>query len=208
VTFAPAPATPPGRNIRARIRSKEWIVMKRSVALVLSAMMSAVFLSAGTSAATAAPYCGITWGSLPDTQRIASPGAVLTGARAGEHPCFDRFVVDVRGDIRGYDVRYVPQVVQDGSGIPVTLRGAADLQVISMVNPYDDTGTVTYDPALDSEAVYVAGFGTFRQVAFTGGFEGQSTFGLGVRARLPFRTFILDGPGDGSRLVVDVAHRW
>jgi hypothetical protein len=182
--------------------------MKRSLALVLSAMMSAVFLSGGTSAAAAAPYCRVTWGSLPDTQRIASPSASLTGARTGEHPCFDRFVVDIRGDIRGYDVRYVPQVVQDGSGIPVILRGAANLQVISMVNPHDDTGAATYDPVDDSEAVNVAGFDTFRQVAFTGGFEGQSTFGLGVRARLPFRTFILDGPGDGSRLVVDVAHRW
>jgi hypothetical protein len=32
--------------------------------------------------------------------------------------------------------------------------------------------------------------------------------GLGVRARLPFRAFVLAGPADGSRLVVDVAHRW
>jgi hypothetical protein len=132
----------------------------------------------------------------------------VTGARAGEHPCFDRFVVDFTGDVRGFDVRYVPQVVQDGSGVPVDLRGSADLQVIAIANPYDSTGSVTYDPSNDGEAVNVVGFDTFRQVAFVGGFEGQSTFGLGVRARLPFRTFILDGPGDGSRLVVDVAHRW
>jgi hypothetical protein len=32
--------------------------------------------------------------------------------------------------------------------------------------------------------------------------------GLGVRARLPFRVFALAGPGGGSRLVIDVAHRW
>jgi hypothetical protein len=29
-----------------------------------------------------------------------------------------------------------------------------------------------------------------------------------VRARLPFRVFSLAGPGAGSRLVIDVAHRW
>jgi hypothetical protein len=29
-----------------------------------------------------------------------------------------------------------------------------------------------------------------------------------VRARLPFRVFVLRGPGSGSRLVIDVAHRW
>jgi hypothetical protein len=38
--------------------------------------------------------------------------------------------------------------------------------------------------------------------------EGQTEIGLGVRARLPFRVFPLAGPGDGSRLVIDVAHRW
>ena len=38
--------------------------------------------------------------------------------------------------------------------------------------------------------------------------RGQTTLGLGVRARLPFRAFVLAGPGDGSRLVVDVAHLW
>ena len=32
--------------------------------------------------------------------------------------------------------------------------------------------------------------------------------GLGVRARLPYRVFVLDGSGGGSRLVIDVAHRW
>ena len=182
--------------------------MKRSVALILSALMGAVFLTSGSTAATAAPYCGITWGSLPDSQSTMSADATVAGARSGEHACFDRFVVDVRGDIRGFDVRYVPAVVQDGSGIPVPLRGGADLRVIAFAHSYDANGVVTYDPANDSEALNVTGYETFRQVAFAGGFEGQSTFGLGVRARLPFRTFILDGPGDASRLVVDVAHRW
>ena len=49
---------------------------------------------------------------------------------------------------------------------------------------------------------------TLRQVALAGSFEGQTTFGVGVRARLPYRVFLLDGPGNGSRLVLDVAHRW
>ena len=52
------------------------------------------------------------------------------------------------------------------------------------------------------------GFRTFRDLVFGGTYEGYSSIGLGVRARLPFRVFTLDGPGGGSRLVVDVAHRW
>jgi hypothetical protein len=54
----------------------------------------------------------------------------------------------------------------------------------------------------------VTGYRTFRQVAFLGTFEGYTTIGLGVRARLPFRVQVLAGPGAGSRLVIDVGHRW
>jgi hypothetical protein len=182
--------------------------MKRSVALILSPLIGAVFLAAGGTAATAAPYCNITWGSLEKSQGTTAADAVVTNARAGQHSCFDRFVVDVRGDLLGFRAEYVPVVRQDGSGTPVPLRGAADLRVIVLADPFDNNNVPTYDPPRDSEAVNVSGYQTFRQVAFAQGFEGQSTFGVGVRARLPFRTFILDGPGDGSRLVVDVAHRW
>jgi hypothetical protein len=56
--------------------------------------------------------------------------------------------------------------------------------------------------------VNVTGYRTLRQVAHAGTFEGQTTIGVGVRARLPFRTFTLAGPGRGSRLVIDIAHRW
>jgi hypothetical protein len=60
----------------------------------------------------------------------------------------------------------------------------------------------------NGEICDVSRFRTFRHVAWAGSFEGQTTLGLGVRARLPFRVFLLDGPGSGSRMVVDVAHRW
>ncbi len=51
--------------------------------------------------------------------------------------------------------------------------------------------------------VNLSGYRTFQDAEFAGSFEGQSQFGLGVRARLPFRALQLDG-----RLVVDVAHTW
>ncbi len=68
--------------------------------------------------------------------------------------------------------------------------------------------TPTYAPHDRLHAVDVTGFRTFRQVAFLGTFEGQTEIVLGVRARLPFRVFFLSGPGAGSRVVIDVAHRW
>jgi hypothetical protein len=141
--------------------------------------------------------------------------STILDVRAGQHACFDRLVVDLGGRdlvFGSYDVRYVPVVAQDGSGEAVPVRGAADLQVVVRAPAYDiGTGEPTYQPADRSEAVDVAGFRTFRQVAWAGSFEGQSTIALGVRARLPFRVFplaALPGSEQGPRLVIDVAHRW
>ena len=139
----------------------------------------------------------------------SSPGsqAPLVDLRSGRHACYDRLVLDVAGKVAGYHVGYVTTLAQDGSGTVVPVRGGAKLQVVARVPAHTD-GRATYDPSNDHEALTVAGYTTFRQVAWLGSFEGQSTVGLGVRARLPFRVFVLDGPGGGSRLVVDVAHRW
>lgn len=170
----------------------------------------ATSLATGVSAVVqASPYCGIYWGSLSRTNGSAYTSGTVEDVRAGRHACFDRLVIDV-DDVPGsltYDVCYVDQVRQDGSGLPVPLAGGADLQVIVRAPAYQ-AGAPTYSPDDPDHLVDVTGWSTFRQVATAGSFEGQTTVGLGVRARLPFRAFVLDGPGDGARLVVDVAHRW
>lgn len=157
--------------------------------------------------AAAEPYCGLVWGSLTKTDPAMSQ-AQVTNVRTGQHYCFDRLVIDLNGPVAGYTVRYVPQVTQDGSGLPVPLRGQAFLQITANAPAYDGSGNATYNPADRNELSNVSGYQTFRQVAWAGSFEGYSSLGLGVRARLPFRVFALDGPDAGSRLVVDVAHFW
>ena len=157
--------------------------------------------------ASAAPYCGLVWGSLAKTDSAMSQ-AKVTNVRTGQHYCFDRLVVDLNGPVGGYTVRYVPQVTQDGSGLPVPLRGLAFLQITVNAPAYDDNGNATYNPANPNELTDVNGYQTFRQVAWAGSFEGYYSLGLGVRARLPFRVFTLAGPETGSRLVIDVAHFW
>jgi hypothetical protein len=158
-------------------------------------------------AGSTATSCPRGWGSLPEanSRMVQSP---ITNVRTGRHACFDRLVVDLRGRAPGYDVRYVTNVTQDGSGFVVPLRGGAKLQLIVRAPAYDAAGRSTYSPANKRELSNVSGYSTFRQVAYAGSFEGQTTIGLGVRARLPFRVFTLAGPGSNSRLVVDVAHRW
>lgn len=161
---------------------------------------------ATSASAQAAPYCGITWGSQP---KVVSGGSYghIEDLRAGRHGCFDRLVIDLDHDAEGYQVRY-GALESLGSGDDISLEGAADLVILVEAPAYDDDGQATYDPADHEEAVDVDGYRTFRQVYWDASFEGQTQIGLGVRARLPMRVFVLDGPGDGSRIVVDVAHRW
>ena len=182
--------------------------MKKRVLSVLASC--ALLLGLGVlapAAASAAPYCGIRWGSLPETA-TATTSAQVEDLRAGRHDCYDRLVIDLDGAVTGYSVSYVSRVEQLGSGQVVPLSGAADLQVLVEAAAHDDRGEATHSPRTPSRAVDVTGYRTFRQVAYAGSFEGQTLVGLGVRARLPMRAFVLDGPGDGSRLVIDVAHRW
>jgi hypothetical protein len=191
-------------------RSRGWFV-SRVVVLLATAAVAVLGLTGPASAS--APYCGIHWGSLAKTSDGSGrPSADhIVGVRTGQHPCYDRLVVDLRGDARGfhgYDVRYAP-LYSEGKGEFIPLRGAADLRIIVRAPAYDADYRATFAPRNPREVVCVTGYRTFRQVAFAGSFEGQTTFGLGVRARLPFRVSTLAGPGPGmTRLVIDVAHRW
>jgi hypothetical protein len=190
--------------------------MKRLFVLATAVLIAAAGgLAPTASARTNAPFCGITWGSLPKANPDYTT-APITNLRAGRHECWDRLVVDLDApppDVpaagSGYDVRYVDQVTEDASGDPVPLAGGAFIQVVVHAPTHDiDNGEPTYNPPDELHAVNVSRFSTFRQVAIVSDFEGVFTIGLGVRARLPFRVFVLAGPGSGSRLVIDVAHRW
>lgn len=163
--------------------------------------------AAATPALAPASYCDLDWGSLPESRSHTSK-ATVTDIRAGRHSCYDRLVIELKGKVKGYDVRYVKAVYTEGQGRRVPLSGDADLRIIVKAPAYDSDGDATYHPDSRTRAVSVSGFRTFKQVAFLGSDEGQTSFGLGTRARLPFRTFTLDGPGGRSRLVIDVAHRW
>jgi len=176
----------------------------RLIVLALTSVLAALVLTTPASAA-ASPYCGITWGSLAKSAGgTAMSSASLTGIRTGQHPCYDRLVVDLtqaQGPLP-YAVSYTT-VRGVGSGNPIPLAGGADLQIT--LRAHGESLSFA-DP---NHIANVTGFRTFRQVASAGSFEGVTVLGLGVRARLPFRVFVLDGPGAGhQRLVVDVAHRW
>jgi hypothetical protein len=135
--------------------------------------------------------------------------------RAGRHDCYDRVVLDINGPAEvGYLVHYVPVVTMDGSGAQVPVAGGAALEVIvrAPIQGYDSgghqPGRVLAKPGDHFYApAQLSGWRSLRAVRFAGSFEGQSTIGVGVREKLPFRVFTqLDANSGIRRLVVDVAH--
>jgi peptidoglycan hydrolase-like protein with peptidoglycan-binding domain len=125
---------------------------------------------------------------------------LLIRVRAGRNKDFDRLVFDFEGSVPGMRAEYVDQLVEDGSGHPITLRGRAVVQiVIRPAAAHRDDGT----PTITGPPPDVTGFAAFRQVADAGDFEAVLTWGIGVAARTGLRGFTLTGP---SRVAVDVVH--
>lgn len=176
--------------------------MLRKVALALVAITALTVVSPVAASAASAACAPVDWGSGPKAVQQTTI-AQLTNIRAGQQECYDRLVFDVSGVNDGYLVQYVPVVTHEGSGEPVPVRGDGKLQIMIGSSAYDLDGNPTYTYSNRNELVNVTAFQTFRQVAWAGSFEGQTTVGLGVRARLPFRVLTLPG-----RVVVDVAHVW
>jgi hypothetical protein len=181
--------------------------LRRSLVVVVLVVAAALGGATAANASAAQPFCGITWGSLAKGDDTMSPAA-LVDVRTGQHPCYDRVVFDFRGRATGYHVNYGSAVSQ-GKGDVLSVAGGAVLDVVLLANDYDvETGVRTYPHGVGAHVADVAGYRTLRDVVYGGSFEGYTTFGVGVRARLPFRVFTLAGPGTGSRIVIDVAHRW
>jgi hypothetical protein len=184
------------------------LTLKHAV-LSFGFLVAAMLGSVGpATAAAATPYCGLAWGSLAKVNDALSPAA-LSDVRTGQHGCYDRVVFEFQGPATGYHVNYADHVYSEGKGQELNLAGGAKLNVQLQEPAYDvQTGASTYRHGIEGHVADVNGYRTLRDVAYGGSSEGYTTFGLGVRARLPFRVFTLAGPGTHSRLVIDVAHQW
>ena len=128
----------------------------------------------------------------------AQSAPTLTDVRAGGHTGFDRVVFEFRGAVPTHRVGYVDQLVQDGSGRPVAVAGAADLEVVFQgANAHRQDGSPTISPRRFS-----TGLPAVKEVAQIGDFEAVVTYGIGVDRKRPIKVSTLSNP---SRLVIDVS---
>ncbi|WP_404286739.1 hypothetical protein [Glutamicibacter arilaitensis] len=179
--------------------------MRRTKLGLLTALAAATMLTV-TPVAAAAPVANsatacetVYWGSFAKTSNISTTSS-MTNIRTGHHTCFDRMVLDLSGKPAGYSVKYVSALTGIGSGQAVPTTGGAKLEILLKA-----ATSPNYNPGA---TVKTLNYQTFRQQVWLGSFEGQTKIGVSTRARLPMRAFVLSGPGNGSRLVIDVAHYW
>jgi hypothetical protein len=125
----------------------------------------------------------------------------VVGIHVGAHPTYDRIVININGNAPGYRVGYVAHVYRDPSGLPVTLSGAADLQVT--LKPAFAHNISTGRSCLLTPSRMLFSYSAVREYRVVGDFEGVVSIGVGARRLAPFRVFTLSSP---TRIVIDIAH--
>lgn len=161
---------------------------------------------ASGSASNSAACKGLT--STHDVEH-GEPGNLsdLTGRRmrVGRHDCYERFVFEMRGtgQVPWWSVGYRDPMVGQASGLPVPLRGKADLEVLVGVWTVTDFPgrPAEWPPFKGPDDIVTKGYEALREARNLYAYEGQTQIGLGLDRKRPFKAFWMDGP---PRLVVDV----
>jgi hypothetical protein len=142
-----------------------------------------------------------TWTSDPvkvDRDNLPVPPVpVLTNIRSAAHTTegFDRIVFDFQGALPGYEVRYVSEVIEDGSGRTVTMPGRRFLQItMRPAQAHTDAGAATAPRAK------TLNYPMLKAYAIVGDFEGVISVALGLDDVVGFRVGELSG-----RIYIDVA---
>ena len=181
------------------------VVVLASV-LVLAACGSPSGLSAqsshqpiATAASSASPVAS---SALPnficaDVAEGLVTDSTVVGVSAGQHPGYDRFVIQFGGGVPSYTIaRHQSATIESGGGKggPVTLEGNAAVTITmhSVNNWTTSSGPTDLHPH----------YPFLRQAKLIQNYEGYQTWALGIQGTTCVRTFTLASP---SRLVVDIA---
>ncbi|MFF5108852.1 hypothetical protein [Streptosporangium sp. NPDC000509] len=135
-----------------------------------------------------------------EVDRAVSTQPIVTGARFAEHQGFDRVVIDLKGELPGYRARWVSELVQDGSGDKLDVKGGAYLQLtITPAVAHTEAGQSTWKGG----PIFQAQLGNVQNVVKVGDFEGVVSVGVVLDRKAPFRVLEQKSP---NRLVVDISH--
>ncbi len=130
-------------------------------------------------------------------------GGHLVAVRLGPRDGYDRLVLEFTDRVPGYTVGYRPLPAHaDASGAEIPLPGASALVQVSLTpatgSGWTDGARTYFGPTTITGSTAVV-----TEVKAAGDFEAVLTWVVGLRAKVPFRVLVLDGP---PRLVVDFQH--
>lgn len=165
----------------ARAKRHQGVRGKRLTVVLAVLLMVAGMLVAGVGTAVA-----------------STTGPTLVGIRAASHPGYDRVVFDFVGGLPAErDGTYVPQLIADGSGLPVPIAGRAILRMrFHSAAAHDDAGHPT------APGTVAFALPNVMQLVRAGDYEGYVSYGIGLAAKQAFTVSTLTNP---DRVVVDVA---
>jgi hypothetical protein len=132
------------------------------------------------------------------------PVPQLVGIRSAAHPDegYDRIVFDVDGQLPRYTVRYVDEVREDPSDLPVAMPGRRYLLVVfTPAQAHTDAGTALIAPKrMDLDYPMMRGY------VLVGDFEGYVSVAIGLDDVVGYRVGELPGQaGRLGRIYLDVA---
>lgn len=166
----------------------------RGLRSALIPCLAAVLAVLPAAAAAGSPP---TASARPAAVRSVAAVPRLVSVTAASHRGYDRVVWTFQGPLPARrQVRYVPRLLGDASGLPIRLAGAATLQVtMSQAVAHTPAGTSTAARRL------VVGLPNVIELAQAGDFEAVVTYGVGLAKAQHYHLFTLTGP---SRVVLDV----
>jgi hypothetical protein len=137
--------------------------------------------------------------SAARTNQTAHLAAVRLAPRDG----YDRLVFEFTDLVPGYQIGYRPLPMQaDASGAEIPVPGASTAVRITLTSA-TASGWSTGERTYFGPSTIAADTTVVTEAKAAGDFEAVLTWVAGLRARVPFRVEVLDGP---PRLVVDFQH--
>jgi hypothetical protein len=130
---------------------------------------------------------------------VQSANPALRSVRFGRHDTYDRLAFDFcKPADTTLNATVVKQLVEDGSGEKVTLKGKYFFEItLTPADAHSDTG----QPTVPNQAVTVPGR-NMQQYKLIGDFEGVVTYGVGAARLEPTALASREDPNDPRHVVL------
>lgn len=120
---------------------------------------------------------------VPIAPPPAAPLPALYSIGAGQHPSgappYDQLSFRFNGGFPSYDVEFVPELLADGSGLPIPLPGSGSILKVVFHGAQAHTADGTASTIKSSPAPAI-GYKALTSFAAAGDFEGVLSYGIGV----------------------------